>query len=414
VIVPNGPQGETDPADQSRNHDLRWAETALFDTPSHVLNHESGPSTRSATTSWTALPARGPLRRLVPASARFAAEAFANDHDAMSTTRRAMGRAARLSVRSGTLRFAPKLYADTTTVFHDPASSVIAAAADALGRPIAAAAITLGPRRYNRKPVVQLMNAAAETVGYLKVGASPLTSAMVATEAATVDRLCPTSAILRVPTVLWRSRWHGCEVACFSSVAVRAAELVAADPSRLVEIALAVVQAGGGQHDHTLRDCVPFTRVRSAAGSNSDIQKLIDTAAEVFGDRTVSVGSWHGDFSPWNMISTADSTALIDWEFADDAMAIGADLLHNRVMTATHLRGEAPWRPLRVLLDAGDDVPELHAMAVPSHQHRPHLLLYLLELMRRDLELQRHNQPDTGFGVSAQAAAQAILADAVR
>lgn len=409
VIVPDGPQGATNPTHRPLN-DLQWAEQVLFAHPNLVLRKQISRHESSAAFSWTALPMKGPIRRLVPTSAQFAPEAFANDHDAMSKARRALGSAARVWAQSGALRFANQLQADARLVFEDPTSSVIAAAATALGQPIAACAITLGPRRYNRKPVVQLMNPSARTVGYLKVGANDLTSAMVATEAATVDQLDGTNDVLRLPTVLWRSDWQGRSVACFSPVSVPPQQLVAADTSRLVQVARAVVEAGGGHQDGEFQDSALLVHVRDLARSNDRVHRQLDRAEAMFAGHQVSAGQWHGDFSPWNMISNANSTALIDWEFASDAMPVGADLLHNRVMVATHLRGEAPGRALRALRDGRHDLPELHAMGVPSDQHRAHVLLYLFELVRRDLELQQANQPDTGFGLAAQAVIEAILA----
>lgn len=411
--MPNGPQSK--PATRTPVDDITWLEAALFARPGELITRSTRRASSVTDMTWAALPVRGTTRRLVPTSHRFAAEAFTNHHDAMSPTRRTLGRIVRTAVHSGALRFAPQLRADTNVVFADPDQSVIAAAAIGLGQTIGSCAITLGPQRYNRKPVVQLMDHDARTIGFLKVGADAMTSAMVATEALAIDGLLrPTIPVLEVPSVLWRSEWNGYAVACFSPVASDGLQLVPADQSRLVELAAAIIEAGGGHADVELRGCAPVERLRSEVsnGHHDEANELLDRVEAAFGNHTVSLGPWHGDFSPWNMISNTDSTALIDWEFAGHDMPLGSDLLHNRVMVATHLSGDPAQRPLQQLLDFGRDIPELHAMVVASNQHRPHLLLYLLELMRRDFELKRLGLPATGFGEPAEAIAKVILTEA--
>jgi len=331
----------------------------------------------------------------------------------MSARRRALGRIARASLGAGALRLAPQLRADSRTVFSDAGQSVVAAAAEGLGTEVTSCAITLGPQRYNRKPVVQLMSPQGTTVGFLKVGADATTSAMVATEAAAVERLQPTTSVLEVPRVLWQSVWKQRSVACFSPVGIEGGSLVPADRSRLLDVATAVIEAGGGRRDVELRECAPVERLRAVATNDHRLaQGLVEKLDTLFDDATVTLAPWHGDFSPWNMISTARSTALIDWEFASLDMPVGADMLHHRLMVATHLEGASVEDPLEELLNLGENIPELHAMQIPSEQHRTHLLLYLLELIRRDIELASAGRITTGFGEAAGYAAQVILVQA--
>ena len=57
-----------------------------------------------------------------------------------------------------------------------------------LGRP-ALLSIHIGPARANRKPVLQLLGAGGEALGYAKLGVDPLTRALVDAEAAALVRL---------------------------------------------------------------------------------------------------------------------------------------------------------------------------------------------------------------------------------
>lgn len=90
--------------------------------------------------------------------------------------------------------------------------------ARALGEPELAVAVTLGPRRRNRKPVVQLIRPDGSVVGFAKVGWSPLTAELVDNEADVLrlvaGRLDP--AVVVAPAVLLHDRWEGRSVAVLS------------------------------------------------------------------------------------------------------------------------------------------------------------------------------------------------------
>ena len=416
VIVPQGSQSDPAKAStaaaarQPRAIDVAWLNETLFTVPIVRAGRGRGEDA----ISWSPLPLHGPTRRLVPTSRTTAPEALRNDHDAMTGRRRLAGKALRLVAAGGGLVLSPAVHAPASTVFRDPERSVIAAAAAALDTAISSCAITLGPRRYNRKPVVQLIGPDAHTAGYLKVGADEATSDMVANEANLVAGLArPAMAPLELPRVLWRSSWQGRAVACFSPIG-RTAHVLPADTSRLAATAAAVVEAGGGATETILSESGPVVQLQqlATAGGDHDVRSFLDGLVSALGHRPATVATWHGDFSPWNMISDATTTALLDWEFSSTKMAVGADLLHHAVMVATHLEG-VPIEHALARLRAQLPISEvLLAVGVPPEQHLAHALIYLVELVRRDLELEHRGLPLTGFGEPARRTAEALLHEA--
>ena len=393
-----GPVPRPDPSEVqaiAASPDLVWLDRALFDSATFLHgrgNHDL---------TWARLPLRGTTRRLVPVEAKFAAEAFTNRHDAMSKQRQAAGRITQRLVGTAGLRFGPTVSADPERVLADLDHSAIAAAAHGAGLAVVSCAITLGPRRFNRKPVVQLIDAQARTVGFVKVGADDATSAMVRHEAAMLNRFRSADhKLLTVPEILWEGNFDKRPVMCVSPVG-RTGRLAAANADRLNRLARAVVDVSGGSQIVDASTSWPVTRLHAEATSQgrTDVVDLVEQVASALLTRDASIAGWHGDFSPWNMISTGDQTALIDWEFAGDAMPVGADLLHNRVMVATHLDGEPIDTPLSRFVASADNVAELASMGVPPDQHRVHLVLYLLELIRRD----------TGFAEAAAASVRQLL-----
>ena len=393
-----GPVPHPDPSEEravSASPDLVWLDRALFD--SATLR----PGSRNQELTWARLPVRGTTRRLVPVEAKFAAEAFTNRHDAMSKQRLAAGRITRRLVGTGGLRFGPTISADPERVLADRDHSAIAAAAHGAGLQVAGCAITLGPRRFNRKPVVQLIDDRAQTVGFVKVGADDATSAMVRHEASMLNRFRSADhELLAVPQILWEGSFDNRPVMCVSPVG-RTGRLAAANADRLNRVARAVVEVSGGSENVDASTSSPVHRLQAEATAHgrTDVVELVEHVETSLVGRPASMAGWHGDFSPWNMISTDAQTALIDWEFAGDAMPVGADLLHNRVMVATHLDGEPIDAPLGRFVASADNLSELAAMGVPSDQHQAHLVLYLLELIRRD----------TGFADAAATSVRQLL-----
>ena len=77
----------------------------------------------------------------------------------------------------------------------------------------------LGPARANRKPVLQLLTGSGETIGFAKVGVSPLTSRLVRAER---DALAQVGAAglkeITVPRVLHYGVWNGLDVLVLSAL----------------------------------------------------------------------------------------------------------------------------------------------------------------------------------------------------
>ena len=49
------------------------------------------------------------------------------------------------------------------------------------------------------------------------------------------------------------------------------------------------------------------------------------------GDMSLAMGSWHGDWTPWNMASTSAGLLLWDWERFTEGVPLGFDALHYRL-----------------------------------------------------------------------------------
>jgi hypothetical protein len=202
----------------------------------------------------------------------------------------------------------------------------------ALGRRILVS-VHLGAPRANRKPVLQLLTPAGETVGFAKVGINPLTIALVRGEHDALERLDAAGLReLRVPRVLGREQWNNLEILILSPLPVWQKRTPLA-PGQLqramtevagVTPAPATPLAGGDYWRH-------LTGRLAAAGEGQEQAALGSALAELAslaGSVTLSFGSWHGDWTPWNMASTKDGLLVWDWERFSAPAPTGYDALH--------------------------------------------------------------------------------------
>ncbi len=193
--------------------------------------------------------------------------------------------------------------------------------------------VHLGAPRANRKPVLQLLTPAGETVGFAKVGINPLTIALVRGEHDALDRLHAAGLReLRVPRVLGREQWNDLEILILSPLPVwqKRTPLAPGQLQRaMTEVAgvtptTASPLAGGDYWRH-------LTGRLAAAGEGQEQAALGSALAELAslaGSSTLSFGSWHGDWTPWNMASTKDGLLVWDWERFSAPAPTGYDALH--------------------------------------------------------------------------------------
>lgn len=199
---------------------------------------------------------------------------------------------------------------------------------DQLGEPQLFCSVVLGPKRRNRKPVLQLIRPDGKVVGFAKIGWSPLTNQLVANERDILLRIAdnlPTG--IEAPTVLHhetRSDPHEQVIVVTSAVhngpfAHRRGPITA---DFVVDLARS---APGGTHSV---NALPHLK---EWGSNPTLRELIPKLlAKHSGDQTkLELGLWHGDLTPWNTSTTKKKMVIWDWEFAGLDRPIGFDLLHH-------------------------------------------------------------------------------------
>jgi hypothetical protein len=244
----------------------------------------------------------------------------------------------------------------------------------------------LGAARANRKPVLQLLTRRGETAGFAKVSVNPLTRDLIRAERAALDTLATASlSALTVPRVLHHGPWQGREVLIMNALpawrrrrALRPGQLTAA---------MTELTGVGGRSRGPLTGCDYLDRLRArlatapAGPDRATLGDALDALAAAGPE--LSFGAWHGDWTGWNMASTAGGLLVWDWERFAPGVPVGFDPLHFRLQSDVVRRRRPPAEAAAACVR--DAAACLAPFGVPAGEARLTAVLYLAELSARYL-----------------------------
>jgi len=241
-------------------------------------------------------------------------------------------------------------------------------------------AVTIGPPRANRKPVLQLMAPDGEIVAFAKIGWSPLTRELVRNEAAWLGYLGRSEmAGILVPRHIGVTEWRGLDVAVLGPVPIRAYPM--RRPGRPPSLAVfRQIATSTGTTDELLGESHFAERHIEQAAGTADAELVTRTLAR-HEEELLEFGTWHGDFSPWNMSSGLRGISIIDWEFARPGVPVGFDVLHFGLQVNQNRRGLSADRALVQALESGR--PTLERLGAFGSVAEATEACYLIELASR-------------------------------
>jgi hypothetical protein len=194
-------------------------------------------------------------------------------------------------------------------------------------------ALHIGGPRANRKPVLQAITPAGEVTGFVKVSLNPLTAELVRAEAAALEFLggVPLSH-LQPPRLLHHGRWQDHEVLVQEAFppgrpASGQAELTGAMTELAGVRGVSRLPVTGSPYWQSLRSRLAALRP-GVAGPLLAVLGSLEPAA---GAATLGFGSWHGDWTPWNMTMSRGRALVWDWERFETGVPVGYDAVHYRL-----------------------------------------------------------------------------------
>jgi hypothetical protein len=285
------------------------------------------------------------------------------------------------------LRDRARVYADSTT--DAPLDTIETYLRDVLGTDVHVS-MHIGPARANRKPILQVLGPGGETVAFVKVGISDLTRRLVRAEAASVAFLAGARlTTVEVPPLLHHGRWQDNEVLVLGVLPTWRRTPTRDSLLRRAVLELAQVRGLTSQSQ-------PLARTQYWQRLGRDVSVLADEEArrslgQVLGDlapaaeeTTVPLGSWHGDWTPWNMAAHGERLMVWDWERFTSGVPVGYDAVHYDLQHAVTRGGADPeaavhdtWARSAVLLEPFGLGPEQAPLVVAS---------YLVEIAVRYLQ----------------------------
>lgn len=333
------------------------------------------------------VPSQAEPRLVVPVKRRVAAAAVGRHRGSGSPASRMRSRVAQLALRGGA---GPLLFRDRLLVARpEQGPALDSYLGTALGCELYVTLEVTGARA-NRKPLMQLMRPDGALVAFAKVGTDELTRRLVRSEGEALARLASVGlSYLSVPRVLHRGRWNELEVLALSPLPSHLERRL--EPTARLLRAMKEIARIAGVTEDELAPSAYWRRLQDrlssapASPERASLESALDLVRRRAGTATLSYGSWHGDWSPWNTaIERRGDLWVWDWERLEVGVPLGFDLLHHRLQAAVHARGSSPPSAAAALVDQG--VTLLAPFGVSGREARLTALLYLAELSVRYLE----------------------------
>jgi hypothetical protein len=311
-------------------------------------------------------------------------------HDGFDLKLRARSAAAELIAPFSPLLAAP-LRRKQVAAHHlqAPNPGVLEGIADLMGIDDLHVAVSLSTPKSNQKPVLQLLDGAGRCHGWAKVAWNDRTEALVANEARWVNGTA--IAPLSKPTLLHDVEMAGRRVVISSSVT----------PSRIprrrssappAAALFKAVSALGTSETVRLKESAWWLSVESVLEHATSRERLaVQAAVDSCYGYEVRVGAWHGDLTPWNMMSTSGRIHVIDWEFAADGAPLGFDLCHFHTQVGSEMRNFDAAQALDY--SARLSPHGLAKLGIEPENRTTVWRMYLVELIRRMVALRASGYP---------------------
>jgi hypothetical protein len=206
--------------------------------------------------------------------------------------------------------------------------------------------VILGRNRPNRKPVIKVMAPSGDVLGFAKVGWNDLSRALVRDEAAALGRVraaAPES--FSVPLPIHAERFGDVELLVLEPLP-QARFGGVGPPLELPVEATREIAELAGTHGEPMRTGSYVDTLRARATSGAPYQDALvdalDRVGSAWDDAPILVGTWHGDWIPWNMGRVDGRLYVWDWERSADGVPVGLDAMHFAFEVALKVRGMAP------------------------------------------------------------------------
>ncbi len=320
------------------SEDLRWVVDVLWgDLPGVRVMRGDPPPGATVLADLTVLPDARRPRLLVPRAAPAGRAAIAAGALTRGRRARVVRAVTALALRGPLARvaFRDRLVVVAET---DAPRTIGDLLAETLGQPVLMA-VNVRPPSPSRKPVIQVLDLSGTTLAYAKVGWHAVSDANVRSEAVFLRALATAQLDVSAPVPLAELDRAGHAVlvtAPMPSMLRRARRGFELPDPRVTEQVAGLfgtsIEPWSRSPARTrLRERTDAVAPADTPGPWTDVRDALVAmldAADRRADAPVRTGSWHGDWSPWNLGAVRDRLWAWDWEYAATDVVAGLDLLH--------------------------------------------------------------------------------------
>lgn len=259
--------------------------------------------------------------------------------------------------------------------------------------------VFLGPPRSNRKPVLQILGRDGTLLGIAKIGINTLTRELSRTEGHALAELERRDLkTLVTPRLLFRGEWQGLSVLVQSALPIWTST-PSTDGAALDRAMRELAESGATRHEQLAGGrFVRHLRERLGGLEDTALTSLARRALDSIdsgADGEVALGSWHGDWTAWNMAQTPARALVWDWERFEEGVPVGFDALHH----AFQLGLKELTQRSGLGLDLLERAPAiLHPYGVEARPARTIAACYLIHVGTRYL-IDRQSETGVGGGV---------------
>ena len=183
--------------------------------------------------------------------------------------------------------------------------------------------------------MLQVIDRVGRTVAFVKLAWNDLTTTLLAHEQGVLTNLATRQlGPVEIPRVLGAGLVDGISWLALSPVRTHFARraLTHLDAADAIARACGVDESSLGHTDLTEALTRRANGLPLAAAA---VERLLND----HGSRSLTIGSWHGDFVPWNMSTGKSAVAVWDWERFASGVPVGFDRLHFAMQVAVHRTG---------------------------------------------------------------------------
>jgi hypothetical protein len=342
----------------------------------------------AGTAGLLALPSVRKARLLVPAAHRKVAASAVRRYSVQGDAKARISTAVLATgLRSGVLQ--PLIRRRSWLPGGSSEPGTITAQLRSLVSPDCEVAVYVGLPRGNRKPVLLVIEPDGALSAVAKLGVSQLSGRLILNESAALAKLAAASLThVTAPRLLFAGEWAGAPLLVQSALPEFGP--AADDAAKRRELAAVEISRIGGLDLHRIETSpvLDLLDQRVAALAEGEERKLaarsLGRLRDCVPEVEFPVGSWHGDWTPWNLAPAATGGLLVwDWERFSSGVPAGYDALHYSGQVGSGIHG-GPSGALAVTRAELDAL--LGPFGVSAEATQPVFVLYLVELLVRYTE----------------------------